>query len=182
MKRAITWINLAGAVVLAILCVVQWQRDRKLNLEINRLQKEHYAQQQKISEQEKTADGLKGDLARFKEQFTETHTEANEARSTLRKIQQENAQLANERDQLKASVTNWSRAVTERDQSLHELNERLRETSIRLNDSILKYNEVTTNYNASIRRFNELATNYNDVVTQLNESRRETPSRSKGGQ
>ena len=182
MKRVITWINLAGAVVLAILCVAQWQRDRKLNLEVNRLQKEHYAQQQKISEQEKAGNGLKADLARFKEQFKETHTEANEARSALRQIQQENAQLATERDQLKASVTNWSRAVAERDQGLRELDERLRETAARLNDSILKYNEVTTNYNASIRRFNELATNYNNVVTQLNESRRENPGRSKSGQ
>ena len=58
MKRVITWINLAGAVVLAILCIAQWQRDRKLNLEINRLQKEHYAQQQKISEQDKAANLL----------------------------------------------------------------------------------------------------------------------------
>ena len=55
MKRALMWINLVGVTALAVLCVVQWQRDRRLNLEINRLEKQHYAQQERIAEQEKTA-------------------------------------------------------------------------------------------------------------------------------
>ena len=176
MKRVLMWINLMGAAALAVLCVVQWQRDRRLNLEINRLEKEHYTQQERIAEQEKAAGGLQADLARFKEQFKETHTEASDARATLRKVEQENTQLTVERDQLKASVTNWARAVGERDESLREVSERLRETAARLNDSVLKYNELATNYNASIKRFNELATNYNNVVNQLNESRRENQS------
>ena len=171
MKRALIWINLMGAAALAVLCVVQWQRDRRLNLEINRLEKEHYAQRQKIAEQEKVASGLNTDLARFKEQFKETHAEATDARAALRKLEQESTQLTVERDQLKVSVTNWARAVAERDESLRDLNGRLGEMATRLNESVLKYNELTTNYNASIRRFNDLATNYNAVVTQLNESR-----------
>lgn len=171
MKRALTWINLAGAFALAFLCVVQWQRDRRLNLEINRLKKEHYDQQERISRQDKLAADLKADLERFKEQVTQTHAEAGEARTAMRKLERENSLIERERDQLKTAVTNWSRAVAERDQSLRESNDRLRDTAARLNDSIVKYNELTTNYNASIRRFQELATNYNNVVTQLNASR-----------
>ena len=171
MKRALMWINLMGAAALAVLCVVQWQRDRRLNLEINRLEKEHYAQQARISEQEKTAKGLQADLARFKEQFNTAHSSANEARNTLRTRENENAQLLHERDQLKASVTNWVEAVSTRDERLREVNERMRDIAARLNDSVVKYNELTTNYNASIKRFNDLATNYNSVVNQLNESR-----------
>ena len=128
------------------------------------------------AEQEKVASGLQGDLARFKEQFKETHTEATDARAALRKLEQENTRLTGEGDQLKESVTNWARAVAERDESLRDLNGRLREMAARLNDSVLKYNELTTNYNASVKRFNDLATNYNSVVNQLNESRKETRS------
>ncbi|HWN94916.1 MAG TPA: hypothetical protein VNT99_07775 [Methylomirabilota bacterium] len=170
MKR-LGWINLVGVLALAVLCVVQWQLDRRLNLEVNRLEKERIAQQEKMAEQEKAASGLSTDLARFKEQFKEAHTDANEARKTIRTMEQQHEQLARERDQLKTSVTNWAAAVTARDESLRDLNERLREASTRLNDSVLKFNELATNYNASMKRFNELATNYNSVVTQLNELR-----------
>jgi chromosome segregation ATPase len=169
--KHLRWINLLGVLALAALCAVQWQRDRRLNLEVNRLEKARQAQDVKISEQEKAASGLSADLARFKEQFKEAHVDASEARTTLRKVEQENAQLAHEREQLKASVTNWSAAVTARDNSIRELNDRLRDTTARLNDSIVKFNELATNYNASVQRFNELATNYNSVVTQLNELR-----------
>jgi chromosome segregation ATPase len=170
MKRLV-WINLLGVVALAALCAGQWQRDRRLNLEVNRLGKVRQVQEEKISEQAKTADGLAADLAHFKEQFKRAHTNATEAREAQRKLEQENGQLIDERDQLKASVTNWAAAVTARDESLREANGRLRDTTLRLNESILKFNELASNYNASIKRFNELATNYNSVVTELNELR-----------
>jgi chromosome segregation ATPase len=173
MKR-LGWINLFGVVALAALCAVQWQRDRHLNLEVNRLEKERQIHQEKISEQQKAASGLSADLARFKEQFKEAHADASGTRSTLRKVEQENAQLTRERDQLKASVTNWAAAVTVRDQTIREVNDRLRDTTARLNDSVRKFNDLATNYNASIKRFSELATNYNSVVTQFNELRSKT--------
>ena len=170
MKR-LGWINLFGVLALAALCAVQWQRDRRLNLEINLLERGRLAQQEKISEQEKAAAGLGADLARFKEQFKEAHTDANDARKAVRELEQKHEQLARERDQLKASVTNWATAVTARDVSLKQANERLRDTTLRLNESILKFNELASNYHASVQRFNDLATNYNSVVTQLNEAR-----------
>ena len=170
MKRLL-WINFLGVLMLSVLCVVQWQRDRQLNLQVNRLEKMRIDQEEKLSEQQKAAAGLASDLSRFKDQFKQAHTEATESRTALRKREQENAQLLRERDQLKASVTNWTAAVTTRDETLREVNERLRETATRLNESVLKFNELATNYNASVKRFNDLATNYNSVVTQLNELR-----------
>ncbi len=170
MKR-LGWINLLGVLALAALCAVQWQRDRRLNLEVNRLEQVRQAQEEKISEQQKASSGLAADLAGFKEQFKKAHADANETRTALRKVEQENAQLTREREQLKASVTNWAAAVTARDESLREANERLRDTTLRLNESILKFNDLATNYNASVQRFNDLTTNYNSVVTQLNELR-----------
>lgn len=170
MKR-LAWINLFGALALAGLCVVQWQRDRRLNLQVNRLEKARIEQDEKLSAQQKAAAGLASDLSRFKEQFKEAHTEATDAHSKLKKSEQENAQLLRERDQLKASVTNWAAAVATRDEGLRNLNGRLREASTRLNDSVLKFNDLATNYNALMKRFNDLATNYNSVVTQLNELR-----------
>jgi methyl-accepting chemotaxis protein len=170
MKR-LGWFNLFGVLALAALCIGQWQRNRRLNLEFNQLEKTRLAQEEKLTEQQRAANGLAADLAGLKEQFQRSHADAVETRATLRKSEQENTQLARERDQLKASVTNWAAAVAARDESMRELNERLREAAARWNDSVQKYNELATNYNASVKRFNDLATNYNSVVTQLNELR-----------
>ena len=169
--KLLQWINLFGVIALGALCIVQWQRDRQLNLQFNAVEKVRQSQEQKLAEQEKTARGLNDDLAQLKAQFQSTHTELTEARASLGKVDREHAQLLNERDQLKVSVTNWSQAVKERDMRLREASDQLRDVSARLNDSVMKFNELATNYNASVKRFNDLATNYNDVVTQLNEAR-----------
>src|SRR5687767_7951849 len=104
MKR-LGWINLFGILLLAALCVMQWHRDRRLNLEVNRLEKARQTQEEKISEKEKESSGLSADLTRFKEQFKEAHADANDARKAIRQMEQKHEQLARERDQLKASVT-----------------------------------------------------------------------------
>jgi chromosome segregation ATPase len=169
--KGLAWINLCGAIALAMLCSVQWHRNRHLNLDFNQVERVRLEQEQEIARQKKDAEEMAKDLAVIKEQFRQTHAEATETRAALRKSDQENAQLAREREQLKESVAKWSAAFAERDEMLEKVNEQLRETSARLNESILKFNELATNYNASVGRFNELATNYNSVVTQLNELR-----------
>jgi chromosome segregation ATPase len=170
MKR-LGWINLVGVLVLASLCAGQWRRDRRLHLELRQEEVRRTALEQKLAEQDKSAAGLTADLARFKSQFLEAHTNASGARSAQRRLEQENVQLTREREQLKASVTNWAVAVAARDESLRELNRRLEESTGQLHESVLRHNELASNYNATVRRFNELATNYNSVVTQLNNLR-----------
>jgi DNA repair exonuclease SbcCD ATPase subunit len=166
--KALGWINLCGVLLLAGLCVVQWQRDRRLNREVQRLEKQHLAAEETRAAQEKTARGTAADLERFKVQFQELHAESAAARQKLRQFEQENAQLLRERDQLQAAVTNWATAVRNRDESLRTLNERLREAGGQLEQSIVRHNALASNYNATVRRLQELATNYNSVVTQLN--------------
>ncbi len=169
--KALQWINLFGVLALAALCVAQWQRDRRFNLEINMLVKDRQAQELKTAEQEGAARAVSEDLARFKDLFQQARAEFSASSSNCSKLEREHFQLQNEREQLKTSVTNWARAVTQRDARLREAKEQLRDFSERLNDSVRKFNDLATNYNASIRRFNDLATNYNDVVAQLNELR-----------
>lgn len=169
--KKLQWVNLVGVLALTIVCVAQWQRDRRMNLELRALEKARHAQDEKIAEQEKSARGLSEDLSHFKQKFQDANTDLSTARESLRTLTKEKTQLANERDQLKTSVTNWAAAVSERDRRLKEMGEQLRDLSGRLTDSIQKFNELATNHNAAIHRFNELATNYNNVVKDLNELR-----------
>jgi len=169
--KKLQWLNLFGVLALAALCIFQWQRDRALNLEINRLEKARQQQEQKISEQDKAARALSDDLAHFKQQFQGAHTNLAQLRVTTRELERQKAQLEIERDQLKSSVTNWSRAVTERDARLREANEQWRDLTARLNETVQKFNDLATNHNATARRFNELGSNYNRVVNELNQLR-----------
>lgn len=162
MKR-LHYVNLFGVLALAALCVVQWQGDRQLNLEINRLEKTRLDQAAKLVEQETARRGLHADLAQFKEQFSKMQTELSGTRDKLRNAERTEIQLTTQRDELKASITNWVGAVTARDERLKEASTQMR----RLSDEL----------NASIRKFNDLATNHNAAVKELNELRSRTPLR-----
>jgi len=158
MNRRLQFLNLFGVLMLAGLCVVQWQSNRQLNLEANQLEKTRQAQQQKISEQEATARGLTEDLTRFKEQVKAQHDDLDDAKKKLRETESAVAGLTAERNELRESVTNWSNAVAQRDALAKEANNRILDLSTNLNASIQKYNELTTNYNSVVQQLNEART------------------------
>jgi len=159
MNRRLQFINLAGVLVLAALCAFQWQRDRRLNHELNASEKTRQAQERQLAEHTRTISGLTDDLARFKSDYATARAEATELQKKLRTFEHANEQLTREREQLKESVTNWAAAVAVRDERLTEANTRLRDLATQLNETVVK--------------FNELATNYNHVVGELNAARAE---------
>jgi chromosome segregation ATPase len=165
MNRRLQILNLIGVLVLTVVCVLQWRRDRALNLELNQNEKIRLEQQATLAEQEKNLRGLTDDLALFKAQLGQAQTESAEDRKRIAKLERENQLLAAVRDQLQESVTNWSNAVSARDQLIAGANENIRT----LND---RTRVLTEQLNASIQKFNELATNYNAVVGELNTARR----------
>jgi hypothetical protein len=77
--------------------------------------------------------------------------------SKLRPLEREVRQLTQERDLLKASVTDSAAAVATRD-------ERLKEFATQLE-------EVATGRSEAVTKFNDLAEKYNGVVKDLNEAR-----------
>ncbi len=165
MSRWLPTLNLLGVVALAVICALQWQRDRALNLELNGSEKARWQQQTKIAEQEKQLGGLTDDLALLKERLSGTKAENDEARQKLRQLEQENQSLVVARDRLQESLARWTNAVAVRDQRLAEANESIRVANERTRT-------LGEQLNASILKFNELATNYNAVVEELNVARR----------
>jgi len=155
MNRTLQFVNLGGVLLLAALCVFQWQRDRKLNLDFRQSEKTRQAHEKKIGEQERNLHGLNGDLTQLKEQFGRVHAEAKDSQKKLEVSERDHRQLAAERDQLRESVTNWAAAVSLRDHRLTEANDRIRELADQLNTSVRKFNELVTNYNAVVQSLNE---------------------------
>jgi chromosome segregation ATPase len=155
--KALPWVNLFGVLAVAGLCIFQWQNNRQLNLDLNQLEKIRLDQAAKIAQQEQDIHGLETDLAHFKEDLTKTQGELSDTRKKLHVAERDVQQLTAERDQLKASISNWIAAVEVRDKRLVEAN--------------AKINELADAANAAIKKFNDLATNYNNVVKELNEIR-----------
>ena len=159
MNRRLQFLNLFGVIALAVLCVVQWLRDSRLNLEVNQLGTTRQNQQQKISRQEEDLYELSDDLARLKDQVKAEHDDLEATRLKLRASENMVAGVSAKRDQLRESVTNWAAAVNERDTLLKEANGRIQSLSEDLNSAIRKYNELTTNYNSVVKDLNECRTN-----------------------
>lgn len=155
MKR-LHYLNLIGVLVLAAVCIAQWQRDRQLNLEVNRLEKTRLDQAATLAEQEQTVRGLDADLAQFKAQFAKSANELDGLRQQLRAAERDARQLMLERDQLKTSVTNWAAAVAARDERLKEASAQIHRLADELNTSIQKFNELAVNHNAVVSNLNEL--------------------------
>jgi len=147
MSRALTWINLLGVLVLTTLCVLQWRANRSLNLDVNRLEQTRQTQSAKIDEQAATLRGLQSDLDRFREQLGSTTLSQKDAETKLRTSEHLAVQLANERDQLKESIAQWTAAVATRDARLTEANTRITELASRLNDTVAKYNALVKQLN-----------------------------------
>jgi chromosome segregation ATPase len=150
------YVNFVGVLILAGLCVFQWTRDRRLNLELNRLEQTRLEQAARLGEQERTVRDLSADLEEIKKRFAQSQTEIGDIRQNLRAAENQARQLTVERDQLKTSVTNWAAAVATRDERLKEANTRIRKLSDDLNASINKFNELATNYNVAVKDLNEL--------------------------
>lgn len=156
MNRTLQWLNLVGVLGLAALCVVQWQRDRRLNLDLRDSEKTRMAHEQKLSEQEKNLRGLTDDLTQMKEHLGRISGEAKDSQKKLQETERDNLQLTNEREQLRQNVTNWANAVKLRDERLGEANEQIRSLGENLKASVEKYNQLATNYNSVVDDLNKL--------------------------
>ena len=105
-----------AVLALAALCVAQWQRDRRLNLEISRLDQVRQQQVARIDEQAGLLKGLNEDLGQLKTSLANEQSLRLQVEQKVASTESANQQLALERDQLAAAITNWANAVAVRDE------------------------------------------------------------------
>jgi chromosome segregation ATPase len=151
MNGRLNYLNLFGVFALAVLCIAQWQRDRGLNLEIGHLDQVRLQEAAKIDEQAGLLKGLNDDLGQLKTSLGNEQSLRSQAEQKVVSTEGANQQLTLERDQLKATITNWANAVALRDERMKEANGRIEQLAADLNASIRKYNELVTNRNAAVK-------------------------------
>jgi chromosome segregation ATPase len=151
MNSTLKYLNLFGVLALAVLCIAQWQRDRRLNLEIGHLDQMRLQQAAKIDEQTNLMKGLNEDLGQLKSSLANEQTLRSQVEQKVVSTESANQQLLIERDQLNTAITNWSNAITLRDERMKEANARIEQLATDLNASIRKYNELITNRTAGVK-------------------------------
>lgn len=156
MNRGLQYFNLIGVLALTALCVFQWRMNRRLNLEINQLQKTGISQTAQFDEQSKKLKGRSEDLETFREQLT--RASLNLKKQTDKSVGNERQieRLTAERDELKNNLSKWTNAVAERDRRLKENNAQIQKLANDLNAAVLKHNQLATNYNAAVKDLNAL--------------------------
>jgi chromosome segregation ATPase len=147
MTRIISLSNLAGILVLAILCAAQWKSDSDLNHEVDHLRQLSADQSAKIDDQNKS---LKQDAA----DLDDLRQRLGISQDALKDTQDKLTAATAERDQLKAAVDKWTAAVASRDDAIKEANTQIQ--------------KLTADRDDAVKKFNDLADKYNDVVKQLN--------------
>lgn len=168
MNRALQCFNLLGVIALAVLCTLQWRTNRTVNRQANELEKIHQEQTVKLADQDQALQGSAADLEHFREQLTRANAVVKENEARLKTTEREIAQLNNERDQLKSSVTHWADAVAVRDERLQEATAQLQTLAADRNDALQKFNDLAGKYNAVVSDLHARTTNYNALVERFN--------------
>ncbi len=188
MSRFLRYFNLAGVIVLVVLCGVQWSANRRLNLDmigLEKIQQDHGGC--KLVQQDQIIKGSAADLDEFRQHLREAQAALKDAESKQTAGNFEHAQLVTERDQLKASVGKWTTAVAARDAALKQAGEQIQTLATERNNAVAQFNELAAKYNAAgqeikkagdeigqlakerndaVTKFNELATRYNALVKE----------------
>lgn len=166
--RALHYFNCVGVIALAFLCVFQWRINRDLNLRTNQLEKDRIAQSARIEEQKGQIKGQAADLDSFREHLQRATAELKSAESNLLVSRRESAQLSTEREQLKQSVSEWSKATRDRDEQLARVSEQLQKLATERNEVIVKYNGMAEKHNDVVQELNKRTEEFNSLVARYN--------------
>jgi uncharacterized coiled-coil DUF342 family protein len=155
--KILGFLNLAGVLLLAALCTVQWGVNRRVTLQAIRLDKTRQEQAQKIDEQAKAIKGYLADLNELRDRLERSEMSLQQTESKLKSMTADRDQAIAQRDQYAADLAKWTAAVKERDEALKKANEEI--------------TTIVAARNEAIQKLNDLAIKYNGVVKDLNEAR-----------
>jgi uncharacterized coiled-coil DUF342 family protein len=168
MDRALKYINLAGVVLLATICVLQWNSNRRLNLTLIQTEKARLEQDAKIADQQKKLQGSQADLDSFREQLIRAHAAVKTNESAMLALRGEVASVKSERDHLRTSLQDWTRAVKERDAQLAKASEQIKKLAEDRDQAVEKYNSLAQTYNQTVQELNSRAQDFNSLVEKYN--------------
>lgn len=156
MNRVLTWLNLLGVLVLAVLCVVQWRANRQLSLDLIQVERHRLEQTAAAERLAEITAGQASDLADLRGHLARAAQEGRDARDQLALLERELDQSRAETDAVKSALTNWAAAVVARDERLQQAAEQLRAAVQERNDTVTWFNELAGRYNRLVQDYDAL--------------------------
>lgn len=162
MSRFLHWFNLLGVLALLGLCLVQWQNNRRLQVELIQAAQARREQESRLEQHLKTNEGQAQHVSRLQGHLSRLTGELEQTASQLAETRRQARQSAAQCGQLKSSVTNWAAAVAARDTQLRQ--------------SAAQLEELAEARNAAVRQFNDLVERYHQLATNFEAWRQRSPA------
>ncbi len=146
-SRFLPILNLVGCLLITVVIVAQWLKERGLGERITSISQELVISRDQTAEAEKRAIALESDVAQLKEAIEATTLARKEAedaaRAEVEKITTgHNERIAELATASEERVKIWEKAIADRDVKIRELNSSLTTTRERLNEAITKLKEA----------------------------------------
>lgn len=155
MTTVLRWINLGGVGVLALLCGIQWQRERTVNLEWNESEKARLRLVETLERRETELAAKGADLDEFRERLRVALEALNDQSQKLRTAETAVDRLEAQTERLGVSLTNWMDAVARRDDELTNAHERLTAVMKDRNEVVVRFNALSARHAKLVDQWNE---------------------------
>lgn len=146
MERTLNRINVLAIPLLTVLCVVQWWKDRELQLRLEESRSEVRGLVELQARLEGQLESARADLRLFKERYHVSEERSAELRRELDGVSRERDRLEAELGRLREVLTNWMEAVRLRDEKLEAAAGTIRELNQRVGELADRYRNCVTNY------------------------------------
>lgn len=140
--RVLPILNAVGCLALAVLVVVQWQREHEAGRLVGRLREEIAAAHARAAEDARHRAALERDISVLKESIGSIQRTAEKTAAELEERQQLNLALEAEIAAAREQLAVWDEAVKRRDERIATLDEELERTRKRLDEAIARLREA----------------------------------------
>jgi len=138
-SRFLPILNLVGCLLITVVIVAQWLKERHLGERIESVSRELVTSRDQTAEAEKRATALEGDVAQLKESIEATARARKEGEEAAARIAaDQNAKMVTLATASEEQVKTWQEAIAERDEKIRTLNSSLASARERLNEAIAK--------------------------------------------
>lgn len=137
-SRALPIINALGCLLLTVVVLVQWRKERAIDGDRLALKSELATWKQQAAEELQKRQALERDIVVLKESIASTQLAAESSAKTIAEKAELTDRLQTDLSAAREQVSSWETAIKERDERIRTLDEELVATRKRLDEAIAK--------------------------------------------
>jgi septal ring factor EnvC (AmiA/AmiB activator) len=150
-NRILQAVNGVGVLLLVGLCALQWQDNRRLAADNNRLTQTTRDQAAKMADQDKTLAADAIDLADLRQQLGDSELKQKQAESARARVTAQRDQLSAQVAADQSALNSWKGAVAQRDQVIAQAAQQQQTLAHQRDDVIGRFNDLANRYNSLVK-------------------------------